>query len=487
MGCAVGPDFHRPPAPDVKGYTSEPLAGSTAGADIAGGQPQTFKEGADIPGQWWTLFHSEDLNRLVERALRANPGLEAAQAALRQAQENADATKGTLYPSVDLTGSARRQKNTGAQFGNPNGQGSTFTLYNASVGVTYGFDVFGLARRTLESIEAQEAFQRYQLEGAYLALTANVVTAAVQEASLRDQIVSSKEVIKIEDDQLEVLRQQFDAGAIAKAAVLAQQTALAQTRASLPSLEKQLAQIRNQLSALAGDFPSQDRGVAFDLMTLQLPEELPVSLPSQLVEQRPDIQAAEAQLHQASAQVGIATANLLPLVTISASLGSAATSASNLFSSGTMIWNLGADLTQPLFHGGTLTHQRRAAIAAYDQAAAQYRSTVIAAFQNVADVLRALQYDADTLRAQTQAAQAASESLDIARQQYEAGAISYLSLLNAQQTYQQTQLGLIQAKATRYADTAALFQALGGGWWHRNDTAASAAQNTSGGGREPPR
>jgi NodT family efflux transporter outer membrane factor (OMF) lipoprotein len=474
-GCAVGPDFHRPPAPDVKGYSPQPLAKQTATAETFGGQAQQFVEGQDIPAQWWNLFHSESLNRLVEHALKANPSLDAAQAALRQAQENVYAAEGTLFPSVNANVSGVRQKNSGAQFGNPNNPGSLFTLYNASIKISYGIDVFGLARRTLESIEAQAEFQRYQMEAAYLTLTSNVVTTAVQEASLRGKIASIQEIIKIETEQLDVLQQQFDAGAIAKTNVLAQQVILAQTQANLPPLEKQLALIRNQLTSLAGNFPSQDIGVTFDLASLQLPQELPVSLPSQLVEQRPDIRAAEAQLHQASALIGVATANMFPQFTLNGSIGSVATQAGDLLSSGTGVWSLGADLAQPLFRGGTLTHQRRAALDAYDQAAAQYRSTVLSAFQNVADALRALQSDADALRAESLAAQAASDSLDIARDQYKNGAISYLSLLNAQQAYQQTQDSLIQAQANRYADTAALFQALGGGWWHRDEATGTTA------------
>ena len=470
--CAVGPDFHRPSPPDIKGYAPQPLAKQTAAADTAGGQAQQLVEDQDIPAQWWTLFHSESLNRLVEQALKANPSLDAAHAALRQAQENVSAAEGTLFPSVNANGSSVRQKISGAQFGNPKNPPSVFTLYNASVNVSYGIDIFGLARRALESIEAQAEFQRYQLEAAYLTLSSNVVTTAVQEASLRGQIAAIQEIIKLEAEQLDVLQQQFDAGAIAKTNVLAQQVTLAQAQANLPPLEKQLALIRNQLAALAGNFPSQDIGVTFDLASLQLPLELPVTLPSRLVQQRPDIRAAEAQLHQASAQVGVATANMFPQFTLSGSIGSVATSAGDLFSSGAGVWSLGANLAQPIFRGGTLTHQRRAAVAAYDEAAANYRSTVLSAFQNVADVLRALQFDADALRAQSLAAQAASDSLDIARNQYQNGAISYLSLLNAQQAYQQTRVSLVQAQANRYADTAALFQALGGGWWHRDDAVA---------------
>jgi NodT family efflux transporter outer membrane factor (OMF) lipoprotein len=470
-GCAVGPDFKRPAPPAVKGYTAEPVPARPSSTDAA----QQFVEGRDIPAQWWTLFHSPALNQLVEQSLKANPNLQAAQATLRQAQENVYAAEGTLFPSVNANGSVLRQKTSGVQ----NGQrfpGSLFTLYNASVSVSYGIDLFGIARRGLESVEAQQEYERFQLEGAYLTLTANVVTTAVQEASLRAQIAATREIIDAEARQLDMLQKQFSVGAVSKSSVLAQQTALAETRAGLPKLEKQLAQIRNELAALAGNFPSENSTAAFDLEMLQLPHELPVSLPSKLVEQRPDIRAAESQLHAASAEIGVATANMLPQLTLSAGAGSVANSAGDLFSAGSGIWSVGAGLIQPIFRGGTLLHQRRAAVAAYDAAAAQYRGVVLSAFKDVANVLDALQSDDAILQAQTAASQSASDSLDITRKQYHAGAAGYLALLNAQQAYQQTRIALAQARASRYADTAALFQSLGGGWWNRKDATADQEQ-----------
>jgi NodT family efflux transporter outer membrane factor (OMF) lipoprotein len=472
-GCAVGPDFERPAAPSVKGYTAEPLPGQTAAADTATDHTQKFMDGGDIPGQWWELFHSPALNQLVERALKANPNLQAAQATLRQAQENVYAAQGALYPEVNANGSVTRQKFVGAQFGQPNNPGSIFTLYNASVSVSYGIDLFGEARRALEAMGAQEEFQRFQLEGAYLTLTSNVVTTAVQEASLRAQIAATRDVLDDEGQQLDLLQNQYKVGGIALSSVLAQKTALAQTRASLPALEKQLALIRNQLATLAGYFPSENEEAAFDLEMLQLPQELPVSLPSRLVEQRPDIRAAESLLHAASAQIGVATANMLPQLTLTGGAGSVATTSGALFSSGSGVWNIGANLAQPIFRGGMLLHQKRASVAAYDAAAAQYRGVVLSAFQDVANVLDALQSDANIVEAQTAAAQSASDSLDIARKQYQFGASSYLTLLNAQLAYQQTRIALAQARASRYADTAALFQSLGGGWWNRDDQAAA--------------
>jgi NodT family efflux transporter outer membrane factor (OMF) lipoprotein len=472
-GCAVGPDFERPAAPPVKAYTSAPLP-QHAAADAAGKQAQKFMDGADIPAQWWELFHSPALNQLVESALNANPNLQSAQASLRQAHEYVLAAQGALLPEVNANGSAMREKFVGAQFGQPNNPGSAFSLYNASVTVSYGIDLFGEARRTLESIGAQEEFQRFQLEGAYLTLTSNVVTAAVQEASLRAQIAATREIIDAESQQLDVLQNQYQVGGVALSSVLAQKTLLAQSRATVPALEKQLALIRNQLATLAGHFPSENEQAAFDLEMLQLPQELPVSLPSKLVEQRPDIRAAESLLHSASAQIGVATANMFPQLTLTGGLGSMATTPGDLLGAGSGVWNLGANVVQPIFHGGTLLHQKRAAVAAYDAAAAQYRSVVLSAFQDVANVLDALQSDANIFQAQTAAAQAAGENLEIARKQYQIGAASYLTLLNAQQAYQQTRIALAQARASRYADTAALFQSLGGGWWNRDDVAAAA-------------
>ncbi len=471
-GCEAGPDFLRPTAPDANGYTPEPLSPQTASADVHGGKAQRFVQDLDIPGQWWTLFHSEPLNALIEQAIAANPSLQAARAALREAQENVYAQEGALFPTVDLNGSVTPQRFSGATFG---GSGSSFssnsefTLYQASVSVSYTLDVFGGIRRQVESLEAQAEFEHFQLEASYLTLTSNVVTAAVQEASLRAQIAATQDIIDIETQELDVLRQQFELGGASKAAVLAQQATLSQTLATLPPLQKQLAQEHDLLMSLIGRFPSQYAGEAFDLSTLQLPQDLPVSLPSKLVEQRPDVRSSEAQLHEASANIGVATANQLPQFTLSANYGSDALKLASLFGPGTGVWSVAGSVAQTIFDGGTLLHKKRAAVAAYDQAAAQYRNAVLTAFQNVADTLRALQSDADAVNAQFAADLAAADSLDISRKQYQAGAITYTALLNAEQTYQQTRISLVQAQATRYADTAALFQALGGGWWNRAD------------------
>jgi len=473
-GCAVGPDFHRPEAPTATRYTAAPLQ-QTVATPGAGGAAQRFVMGQDIPAQWWTLFHSETLNALVRQALVDSPTLVAAQATLRQAQENLRAQFGAVaFPGVDGGISATRQRISGAAFGSA-GRPGVFDLYNASVKVSYAFDIAGGARRELESLQSAVDYQRFQLEGAYLTLTANIVTTAIQEASLRARLQTTMDIASAQEKQLAVIERQFQLGAVSRSDVLAQRTQVAQTRATIPPLDKALAQARHLLAVLAGKLPSDAVLPEFNLDSLQLPEALPVSLPSSLVRQRPDVRAAEEVLHQASAQIGVRTAAMFPQFTLSGSFGSEATKASSLFGSGTGVWSVGAGLLQPIFHGGELTAQRRAAVAAYDQAAAQYRETVLQAFQNVADVLRALDADASLLQAQAQADAAAHDMLKLTQTQFRLGATSYLSLLDAQRQFEQTHVNLVQAQAGRYADTAALFQALGGGWWNRTSTTGAVA------------
>ena len=467
-GCAVGPDFVTPPPPDVTGYTPEPLK-STAAANAGSGAAQKFEPARELPGQWWTLFHSRALNALVERALAANADLQAAQAALRVARENVYAQQGALLPALDANVGAIREL---PAIGGPSDVGAgaqTFNLFTTQLNVSYSPDVFGGTRRSIEALVAQADSQRFALEATYLTLTSNLAGAAVQEASLRGQIAATQSIIKIESDILDLLRKQRGLGAVADADVVAQEAALAQSEQALPPLRKQLAQQRDLIAALTGGFPSQPLAEQFVLSSLRLPRNLPVSLPSQLVEQRPDIRAAEANLHAASAQIGVAIANRLPNITLSASAGSTAIAVDQLFTPGNNFWNIAGGAAQPIFHGGTLLHRELAAKATFDQAAAQYRSTVITAFQNVADALRAIQADAVALQKAAASEKAAAKSLDISRHRLELGDINYVSLLNAQQTYQTALLSLVQARAARYADTVALFQALGGGWWNRSD------------------
>jgi NodT family efflux transporter outer membrane factor (OMF) lipoprotein len=464
-GCAVGPDFKSPDAPKADGYTVEPLKPQTSSAGGAGGEAQRFVIDQDIPGQWWSLYHSEPLNKLIDQAIAASPTLDAAKAALRQAQENAAAARGSFFPSVTGNVSATREKISTSSFGFAGGS-SLFSVGTAQLNLSYPLDVFGGIRRQVEGAEANEDYERYQLVTAYLTLTSNVVTTAIQEASLKAQIAATQQIVDIETDELKVLRQQLALGGVAGGAVLAQEATLAQARATLPPLQKQLAQTRNRLAALSGRFPDEDIGATFDLAQLKLPEYLPLSLPAKLVAQRPDIKAVEAQLHQASAQIGVATANELPQISITGSFGNSGSPAGALLNPGVGVWSIGGSLVQKVFDGGTLLQQRRAAVAAYDQAAAQYRSTVISVFQDVANALRALQSDADALAAADAADLAANKSLALSREQYRVGAITYTTLLNAEQLAQQAAVARVQAQAARYADTAVLFYALGGGWWN---------------------
>ncbi len=475
-GCMVGPNFRQPDPPELPRYTETPMPDRTASAPGVGGAPQRLIAGGELPAQWWTLFRSEPLDRLIRQAVADSPNLAAAEATLRQARENlATRTGALLMPRVDASLSATREKISGASLGQPGTGASIFSLYNASVNVSYMLDLFGGNRRELEALQSLVDYQNYQLEGAYLALTANVVTTAVREASLRAQIRATEDIIAAEQKQLELVERQYALGAVAKLAVLTQRAQLEQTRATLPGLERNLAQTRHQLAALAGRFPSEAAIPQFGLDALMLPVELPVSLPSSLVRQRPDIRASEALLHQASAQIGVATADLYPKITLSGSIGEQALQLHQLFA-GPAIWSVGAGLLQPLFHGGELEAKRRAAVAAYEQAHAQYRQTVLQAFQNVADVLRALDADARALEAQALAEASASETLALTQRQYQLGGSSALALFVAQQQYQQAHLALVATQATRYADTAALFQALGGGWWNRDAQLVPVAQ-----------
>jgi NodT family efflux transporter outer membrane factor (OMF) lipoprotein len=471
-GCAAGPDFERPAAPGIGDYTREPLSEKTVSADAAGGEEQKFVRDREISAQWWTLFQSPQLSTLVEKALKNNPSVQAAQAALRQAQELVYAQQGYYYPTVQGNLSSSRQRTSATVSPTLNSNESLFNLHTAQVTVGYTPDVFGGLRRQVESLQAQANSQRFLLEATYLTLTSNLVAAAVQEGGLRSQIASAKDIVEVNTKSLELLRRQFAAGFVAGFDVAAQEAALAQAQQALPPLQKQLEQTRNLLAALAGRFPTEGSEEIFELSTLHLPDELPVSLPSKLVEQRPDVRAAEEQLHAASAEIGVAIANMLPQFTISAARGGTATVFSQMFADGNPFWSVAGSVTQTIFAGGTLLHRKRAAEAAFDLAAAQYRSTVIAAFQNVADALYALQADADALRAAVNSERAAKVTLELARKRLELGQVNYLSVLSAQQTYQQALISRSQAQASRFTDTAALFQALGGGWWNRrNDTA----------------
>ncbi len=469
-GCAVGPDYRQPAAPKLHDYTTTPLPHRTVSSSGKGGAAQDLVIGQKIAGAWWELFHSPQLDGLIRSALANNPSLKSAQDTLLAARDSTRAAEGGFFPSMSGSFQAERLRSALGTTGvGSTGASATYTLRNASVAVSYAPDVFGATRRQVEGLRAQAEQQRFALEASYLSLTANIVTASVTEASLTAQIAATEKIIDSEKRLLDILNRQVALGGIPETNALTQRTQLAQTEATLPPLRKQLAQSRDQLAAYDGVAPSRFHMADFTLTDLTLPDQLPVSLPSALVRQRPDIRQAAAVLHQDTALVGVATANMLPQITLSAGLGHEALNGQALFAPQTLIWNLAAGLTQPLFEGGTLFYKRRAAVATMKAAAETYENTVVLAFQNVADTLEALHYDAIALAADTAAERDAKRSLDLVEGQFRLGGVPYTTVLTAEQTYETAVINRIKATAQRYADTAALFQSLGGGWWHRHD------------------
>ena len=477
--CAVGPDFHAPDAPVVADashpYTPAALPAMAASAASPAYVPQRFVDGRDISATWWEAFQSPALNALVQSALAHSPTVAAAQATLRQAEENYRADYGSkVFPSVSGQLSAARQRYALPQ-SDTIPAGYTANLFQAGLDVSYTLDIVGGNRRELEGVRAAIDYQRFQVEATWLSLTSSVVATAIQEASLRAQLKVVQDVVDVENKSLDVISRQVQLGALARSAVLQQQTLIAQSQAQVPALEKQLAQTRHQLAVLAGRLPGDAGLPTFDIDGLTLPRELPLSVPAALVRQRPDVRASEALLHEASAQIGVATAALYPQITLSGGVDRQSFKIDKLFDTGTTGWNLAAGLVQPIFNGGALQAKKRASVAAYDAAQAQYQSTVLNAFLSVANALRAIDTDADAVDVDAHAEQLAHESLDLVARQYQLGAVSYLSSLDAQRTYLSTRQALVQARAARFTDTAALFQALGGGWWNSTDAVAVAA------------
>jgi NodT family efflux transporter outer membrane factor (OMF) lipoprotein len=494
-GCAVGPRYHKPEAPAGAGYSPTPLPQTSSYAAVHGGEAQHLTPPRDIPFEWWELFQSPVLNSLIEQAFMANPTIAAAQASLAQAQELVYAQQGFFYPTVGADFRAERHKvsgNTNASStvgvqGNgvnllpgipevypnpaPHNLPSYYTFYTAQLSVGFVPDVLGLNRRQVESLVAQRDAQRFTLEATYITLASNVAAAAIQEASLRAQIQATEQIIEADEKSLKILRDQVRLGFAMRIDVAAQEAALAQARTLLPLLQKQFEQTRDLIRVLTGKLPN-DQDQTLELDALQLPPELPLSLPGKIIEQRPDVRAAEAQLRAANAQAGVAVAAMLPQFSITGQYGGNATQVSQLFSSGGPFWSLFAGVTQPVFQGGTLLHQERAAKQALKQAAAQYQSAVIAAYQNVADTLHVSLSHADALAADVEAESSAKVTYDLTQRQLQAGYVTYLTLLRAETAYNQALLARVQAQATRYGDTVALFQALGGGWWNRREVAA---------------
>jgi NodT family efflux transporter outer membrane factor (OMF) lipoprotein len=467
-GCAVGPNFSPAPAPDVDGYVRGKLASPNPGPGGPHLASQHFVTGADVSARWWAAFRSQPLNDLIKQSVDHNPNLQAAESAIKVAYYNALAQRGLFFPQVtgNSTASQILQSNAGTVFGaDLNSVPQTgYSLVTHQLTVTFVPDVWGANFRAVENLDAVTEQQMFQLEAAYLALTSNVVTAAIQEASMRGQIDATRRIIAIERRLLGILKRQHDLGQASQADVLAQEAALAQVEELLPPLEKQLAQQRNLLTALAGQLSADEIMQKFDLAHIKLPSNLPISLPSKLVDQRPDVRAAEANMHSASAQVGVAIAARLPNFLLSANGGSSGYNFAQSFTPGTGFYSLTASVTAPIFDGFTLYNKQKAAEAALEQAEAQYRSTVITAFQNVADALRALQADARAMKAAVYAEETAKASLDIVEKQLNEGQVNQLAVLNAQQTYLTAAVVRVQTEANRLSDTAALFMALGGGW-----------------------
>lgn len=472
-GCTLGPDYRPPDAPHVDRFTTRAWPVATVQADTPDGDAQRFLRGHDVPERWWTHFGNTELDRRVRMALRHSPTIASAQSALRQAREIAKAAGGGLYPAVDARAGATREAQSAATYGTPGAVGP-FTLYNASVSVGYTLDLFGGVRRGIEAQRALADVQQARLDSTYLSLAGNVVTASLQEASVRAQINATGQIIDMQRKTLGIAERQLEIGARSLSDTLAMRAQLAASEATLPPLRARLAAIGNQLATYLGVTPAQLDAAPLTLDAVTLPREIPVSLPSHLVEQRPDVRAASARLHAAFAEVGVADAAMLPQITLSGSGGSQALHAGGLFAAGTRAWSLGLNLTQPLFHGGALLHGKRAAQAGLDKAAADWQQTVLVAFENVADALDALQYDAQTLAAQAAAERSQAQRLALVRDRYRIGAAGYLELLDAERSEQQARITLIQARAARLADTAALYTALGGGWRVHTRTPAPA-------------
>ena len=460
--CTLGPDFVRPEPPAADRYSSEKPSTETVSA---GGATQHFTPGADVPADWWKLFKSPTLDAAVQQALSHSPTLEAALASLRQSQDNLRAGDGLFYPRLDASLVAERAHSAAVQ-GSAAATGSVFDVVTLAGTISYTIDVFGGERRTVEGLQGQVDNQRYLAKAAFLTLSGNVVDACIARAAYQAQIRATRELIALEGEQLQAIEAQVRAGTSPYANVLSQRSLIAANEASLAPLEQKASQAAHLLTLLEGAVPSDASSPDIELDSLTLPVDLPLSLPSELVRQRPDILSAEAQLHVASANIGVATAAMFPSFTLDATFGNASSSARNLLGAGTGFWSLGPSILAPIFHGGSLRAQRQAAVDAYDVQRADYRQTVLAAFAQVADALKALEVDAQALHAQDEARRAASEALALLQANYRAGLVAHVDVLTADVQYHQAVLGDLQAIGLRHQDTVALFVALGGGWWN---------------------
>lgn len=459
LGCVVGPDFHRPTAPVEQGYTPEP----TRQTAVADGQAQRFLEGLPVDPKWWQLLRCPALDSIVEQALAGNPGLEAARANLRKSQDSLRAGYGVFFPQADAHAGVSRQLYNPAPGTLPS---STFNLFTLSGTISYAVDLWGGERRQVEALAAGVDANRYSLAATYVMLTSNVVDSVIAQAAYRDEIDATKTTVVLLREQVRIANAQATGGTVPYSNVLSLESQVASTEATVPPLEEKIDQAADLLAALTGMTPASWRQPPLALSDLKLPENLPLTVPSQLVRQRPDVLIAEAELHAANASIGVATAAMLPNLTLSAGYGVNNASAGDSFSATSPFWSLGAGLTQPLFHGGALYYQRKASIDARDAAAAEYRQTVLGAFQQVADTLRGLSHDADGLTAQTAAVETAEKAMRLIQANYQAGIGTYLQVLVADEQYLQAKISYVQAVAQRLQDTVALYVALGGGWWN---------------------
>ncbi len=463
--CSFEPALHLPRVPSSAGYTAGPPPYRTTGTVGRGGDSQQFAYGGALSREWWSLFHSQRLSDDVQQALRNSPTIAVAQAQLREAQASMEANAAIFYPQISADLGASRQKNSAANFGGRL-PGSTYSLFTGGVGVTYYPDIFGINRLIYRGSKAQTEYQRYELATARLTLTGNVVNTAIAEAATQAQIEATEEIIVRERELLALTESQNRGGGSPYVNVLAQRAQLLANEATLPPLQQQLAVYRHLMAVLGGESPSQWRETPFTLNDLRLPEQIPVTLPSTLVQHRPDIKAAEQQMRYALAQIGIAKAQFFPIVTLTASAGTSSPTTGAFFDSSSNVWGIAAALSQPIFEGGKLKAQERGAYAAYDVTFATYRATVLGAFQQVADALRALEHDGEAVQAQYRSLQTVRQELEVAEAGYQSGSTDYLSLLNAEVAYQNARIASVRAVAQRYQDTVSLFVALGGDWWN---------------------
>lgn len=477
-GCQAGPDFVRPRPPTVGSYVS----GTTPSAFDAGSgeAAQRVVEGQAIPAAWWQMFHSQSLDRTVRQALAGNPGVDAARATLAQAQQAVLQARGADYPQVDFAASAQRQQGPASILGQQPGHSlPLYNLYTVGPIASFSPDVFGANARRVEQQASLAQYRAFELAAAQLAVSGDVVTEAVSAASLRAQIDAVGEIIAGDNQNLALVQRKYTAGRTARSDVLIARSQLTNDRALLPPLRQQLAAAEDALAILAGRFPAQGAVPSFALSDFTLPADLPLSVPSALVRQRPDILAAEAQLHAASAALGVASAQLYPDITLSASLASAALTPGALFGSSGTVWSALGGITAPLFHGGALRAQKQQAIDALRASDAAYRQTVLQAFGQVADLLRALDHDARLVADEHEALDVAHASLELQRAGYAAGRTDVLHLLDAQRGDQQARMGYARALAQRDLDSAQLLVAMGGGW--TEDGALCAGCQDSGG------